>query len=135
MSEDDSWITVFFSYSICLLGSEKSGNGCPLTQSLTFAKRSGDSEGEAADPGDCGGVIGPANAEPSIRYFLLIVKRDEHLVGDKLMVFIDDSDDLKSPSQWCVAALANRTQRESTESRVPDEMASGGVELSQRRSC
>jgi hypothetical protein len=50
------------------------------------------------------------------------------------MILIDNCDDLKYPSQWCAAALANRTPRESTESRVPEEMASNGVEQSQKRS-
>lgn len=59
---------------------------------------SGDSEGEADDPGDCGGVIGPASAESSIRYFLLMVKRDGRLLGDELMILIDDGDALQSPS-------------------------------------
>jgi hypothetical protein len=101
---------------------------------LTFAKSPGDSEGEAAEPGDCGGVIGPASAGPSLKYFLLMIKRDGHLMEDKLMVLIENGDDFKSPSPWCAAALTNRTPREQVESRVPDEMALNGVERSQMRS-
>jgi hypothetical protein len=78
-------------------------------------------------------VTGPASAEPSIRYFLLMVKRDGHLLGDELMILIDDGDALRSPSQWCVEALASRTSRQSTVSRVPDDIASNGVALSQMR--
>lgn len=118
-----------------LASSDEKGTGCIFIQSLTFARSSGDSEGEADGPGDCGGVIGPASAEPSIRYFLLMVNRDGCLSGDELMILIDDGDALQSPSPWCAAALASRTPRESIESRVPDEIASNGVELSQKRSC
>jgi hypothetical protein len=112
------------------VGSEETVTGCAFTQSLTLAMSSGDSEVGADDCGDCGGVIGPASAEPSIRYFLLMVKRDGHLSGDELMIFIDDGDALQSPSPWCAAALTSRTPRESTVSRVPDEIVSNGVEPS-----
>ena len=115
--------------------SGEEGTGCVFTQSLNFAMSSGDSEGEAGDPGDCGGVIGPASAEPSRRYFLLMVKKDRHLSGDEMMILIDNCDALQSLSLWCAAALASRIARQSTGSRVPDEMASNRVELSQKRPC
>jgi hypothetical protein len=62
-----------------------------------------------------------------------MVKKDGHLSGDELMILIDDGDALQSLSPWCAAALASRTARESTRSRVPDEMASNRVEVSQKR--
>jgi hypothetical protein len=115
------------------VGADEKGTCCVFIQSLTFAMSSGDSEGEADNSGDCGGVIGPARAEPSIRYFLLMVKREGHLSGDELMILTDSGDALQFPSPWCAVALASRTPRESTGSRVPDEMASNGVDLSQKR--
>jgi len=94
----------FFSLLVCLVVSDEKGAGCALTQSLTFAMMSGDSEGEASGPGDCGGVIGLAIAEPSTKYFLLMVERDGHLSGDESMILIVDGDALQSPSPWCAAA-------------------------------
>jgi hypothetical protein len=78
---------------VSLAGPDEKGNGCEFTQSLTLAMSSGDSEGEA---GDCGGVIGPASAEPSIRYFELMVRRDGHLSAVALMILIDDGDAVHS---------------------------------------
>jgi hypothetical protein len=55
------------------VGFDEEVTDCVFLQSVTFAMNSGDRAGEADDRG---GVIGPENVEPSIKYMVLMVGRD-----------------------------------------------------------
>jgi hypothetical protein len=55
------------------VGFDEGVTDCAFTQSVTFAMSSGDRAGEV---GDRGGVIGPENVEPSMKYMVLMVRRD-----------------------------------------------------------
>jgi hypothetical protein len=78
------------------VGSDEEVTDCVATQSVTLAMSSGDRADEA---GDSGGVIGPEIAEPSNRYILLMVRRDDECQWVGLMILVHDGDGVQSPDR------------------------------------